>query len=1503
MASLSAIDAAPSTAAALNAVEAGLQASIVQAVETMDNLASELQRDPHQAGRAGWLAKYGKGNHGARQQLPASPQRELQLMDAPSSGSSSAEAGGFSGSRGPSAASAPASSPAPTSVAAAVSAATSAAAAAHASADHFIPLPVVTPLAFDRATVSESHAFDPVSLRDGDAALGLRFAYRVPLLTSQAAACADMETIDQQEGAAIAGGRAVPLPVDLRAVSASAGLPAAGAAADFEWNEQFQQLLERPQWAFGAAASKSVAAAALTARFRSIAIEAAEVLASEQGLPPHLCSLPPLNFGGERGSSGESSAYFYKGILLRVVQGAALASADLATDSAAYTTVLFRGLTAALRKVASHDLNAQGLIANAAAALQREAAAAGGTLAAAAAASAPPPVRVVLTAVIDVSGFRFTAMAIPPVDEDATLVYGKLSAERPFVQRSPELGSALRRIGKLLSLKPHAVDTLAEAPVPLGGISDGSVMQRTIVIPLSVDLQGHSCSDGRAYVMNVGRLLPSDLPSSSAYAADAMACALRPELLAALPGQPLSSDVYRAAAYSNGSAPAGGSTSSGITIGTPPDAQANDIDAARASEHLLSTVIPAFAASLDALDVLPADSYEMTVALHAAGVNARHLGRIAGHSAQPHVVALCEVEMVARVAKHVLAKNMRRLVRQAAATASSSHRGSTGTQAWRASHVAVVQTELLSSAADLFCLFLGSPNDAEATGFWEAVVVPAVAAKFQYRLRHVVHGGSGGVAVATISLPPHKTALLSALQHHCCVSLVRDLPPLPLITPVLATTIGQAAAAATPTMTSALASGADSLVARAVEATTRAITLVAPAPSAMSPGGKAAHGEDLLSRVPGLAPALFVSSGSVKSGSAMFAGAPASVTSAYPVESVLPTAAGAPGPAEPIVTMSDLLPLRAASTCCLPNGLPTPSRSQPETATLAVSGEALMGRGEAEGGLAALNLRVAVLEAAAAHNPAGAPDPALPRALLAVARAQLVSRAYAACAATAAQVLPLVSGRSAVATKALLLRGQAAALLGDVNGGLALYAQAQAAASWLLGRSHPLLLLLAADMASALALAGRPAAAASLLGPAAEVAARSTSLGPKHPALGRAWLLVGHCHRSAAAAAHAWLRGASASALVGEAQAQAAAHLNQAAHAYERALVLTQMLVGAAAAAASANAASVAAAQPPSPPDSTTLRVLLSTLPEAAAAADVPVHVATAPVASCKLLADAAFCLADSLGMIGAGEPAGLAAAHAYELRRHLQQRYHSDDNIEPLLRCLQQLASLADRAGRPVDALRYLEPLLAALKEAGSVGAGVTPAVVQVATRHAVRLTFRAMPAAHRATLQQVIAVGHTTPGSATQPPVPHPHSPAAVAFVVGRLFDHPGGPCAYVRLVAGQVLAAVAAGSSLFTFAAMAAAPGQPSLLDQLAVLAGLLAEPGSGAGVDLSADFGCATTSQVGVRSTVGSALRPAHVAPLVHPRDCCDVLLRLSAGTAADKPTLAFELPAARVPVFE
>lgn len=197
-------------------------------------------------------------------------------------------------------------------------------------------------------------------------------------------------------------------------------------------------------------------------------------------------------------------------------------------------------------------------------------------------------------------------------------------------------------------------------------------------------------------------------------------------------------------------------------------------------------------------------------------------------------------------------------------------------------------------------------------------------------------------------------------------------------------------------------------------------------------------------------------------------------------------------------------------------------------------------------------------------------------------------------------------------------------------------------------------------MAATLAAAGYPAAGASVLDPLVEVAARSSCLGPRHAAIGRAWLLSGHCHRATAAAAQAWLKqepvfkasGTTAD-VCSAIRAHAAGHLNRAAHSYERALVLVQQqLAGEGSSGASPQG------QPPrgplspaatssSPHAMSALLAVVAGLPEepleGAAAAAVTAAAAASPAAH-ELLSEASFGLADALGLVGASGPATRAA-------------------------------------------------------------------------------------------------------------------------------------------------------------------------------------------------------------------------------------------------------------------
>ena len=193
-------------------------------------------------------------------------------------------------------------------------------------------------------------------------------------------------------------------------------------------------------------------------------------------------------------------------------------------------------------------------------------------------------------------------------------------------------------------------------------------------------------------------------------------------------------------------------------MGEVPDASQMDSLAGHATEHLLGTSIPAFARQLDSLAVLPGDSHGLTVSMHATGVNARYLGRLASCCSAMHSIEACEVEMVARTCKHVLLRNLRQCVADEARRRRDEGglpgRGSReGLRLAAArSHYERLRARCRAVCVDFFNLCLGESDDSAL--FWQEVVVPSVYSKFAYRLRGQGQGqGAGGAGAGVVGSP------------------------------------------------------------------------------------------------------------------------------------------------------------------------------------------------------------------------------------------------------------------------------------------------------------------------------------------------------------------------------------------------------------------------------------------------------------------------------------------------------------------------------------------------------------------------------------------------------------------------------------------------------------------------------------------------------------------------------------------------------------------------------
>eukprot|EP00753_Platysulcus_tardus_P018406 PLAT6852.1.p1 GENE.PLAT6852.1~~PLAT6852.1.p1 ORF type:complete len:2728 (+),score=1148.07 PLAT6852.1:1104-8186(+) len=206
-----------------------------------------------------------------------------------------------------------------------------------------------------------------------------------------------------------------------------------------------------------------------------------------------------------------------------------------------------------------------------------------------------------LEATIDYHGLRLVASSIVPYDRGkrGSLVFGSEDLGASIRNESVEFSSALRAVGERLNLAVHSVCGLRD--------------ELRTEVPMAADVLGVIGDDGRLYAMQFGRLFPPESPSETPHLLRLeMACSvmwrqLRPEFCRRH-DVPLSSDAL-----------------SDFTQRAPDwEEQAKDVD--DATHELVWDLIPEFVGQLAELSEEALRSYDLTVAMHRAGINMRHLG-------------------------------------------------------------------------------------------------------------------------------------------------------------------------------------------------------------------------------------------------------------------------------------------------------------------------------------------------------------------------------------------------------------------------------------------------------------------------------------------------------------------------------------------------------------------------------------------------------------------------------------------------------------------------------------------------------------------------------------------------------------------------------------------------------------------------------------------------------------------------------------------------------------
>ena len=149
------------------------------------------------------------------------------------------------------------------------------------------------------------------------------------------------------------------------------------------------------------------------------------------------------------------------------------------------------------------------------------------------------------------------------------------------------------------------------------------------------------------------------------------------------------------------------------------------------------------------MKTFPYDSGTFTKAVHTAGINIRHIGRIAELTRLPHVREMVVVEMLARTGKIILHRGHRRIIHKAKEAADlviAQKVEATGSSKMGAelkqnllSYTERLNQDNVAHIVDFFNLMVGTPNDRENNDFWKHVLLPSLAAKFNYIVVRQIH--------------------------------------------------------------------------------------------------------------------------------------------------------------------------------------------------------------------------------------------------------------------------------------------------------------------------------------------------------------------------------------------------------------------------------------------------------------------------------------------------------------------------------------------------------------------------------------------------------------------------------------------------------------------------------------------------------------------------------------------------------------------------------------------
>lgn len=445
-----------------------------------------------------------------------------------------------------------------------------------------------------------------------------------------------------------------------------------------EWNELFMLAL-----AMEDSVEKYNKLSQLTTDFIAICQSYGKVIISEFFLPEKYKTLQTQSLGGVHGGS----KFVVSGILFKLAQDTKLLKAYSDSSKSVYLFGKQQSNYEWASKAGGHELK------SASTCLQFLE----GT-----------GLHVPMQCLVDYLGFRLICMPYLPIQQRMTHIYGSPDGGRTVQNSDPKFDAMMQWLAKQMHIAGHLV--------------------RGTYLHSAGDVEGHLGYDGRYYLLDLARAMPPEdgqLCYHLNQHNDIFYRLLRPELL----------QHFRAETGEGRVRPLNPDCWSGWMDKNDPNHLDYFAQNKMATHHLLTVVIPNFAAELLDKGVAGLGKMVLSVELHRRGINVRHLGVChslllyqqflrsksqKGVDSQTLAKArrVLVLAMVQHTAKNLLRKHLRRIHRDASRAPSADTKGVAGTPAFALHTLCIRFLNLITGAKP------------RATSWWETILMPELVSRF-----------------------------------------------------------------------------------------------------------------------------------------------------------------------------------------------------------------------------------------------------------------------------------------------------------------------------------------------------------------------------------------------------------------------------------------------------------------------------------------------------------------------------------------------------------------------------------------------------------------------------------------------------------------------------------------------------------------------------------------------------------------------------------------------------